>query len=1180
MINRRTFLKVSGLLFFFGPQFLASGQAVSKGKLFRPVLVIDQRRCLGCRACVIVCKEAKGAGELFPLTLELKEKGTYPGVRPYFEHLVCRQCQRPLCIAACPSRALRQDQGVVRVDTDRCQGLGSCLKVCPYPGGIGLDPLDQKAKKCDFCLEILNKGGLPRCVEICPSGARIFGDLMNPTGPLAVLVAQRSLREILNRTLQIEIPRGSSSPKRTPWPRRLCSSLPLGGGRRLVHTVCLACNARCGLRIWTKGEEIIRVEGNPYHPYNRRGQPIPYETPVTESLKETASTCAKPQCDRDYLENPYRVLQPLKRHGPRGSGHFVPISWEKLIREIAEGGKLFAHLGDNRQYPGLREILSDDPIDPAAPELGPRRNQLLWLTGRSQAGRKHFIKRFVSQAVGSKNYIGHTDICGLGFRMGNWALTGGQQVELKADLWDCRYMLIFGANIYAALQPGLNTAGAILADRAAAGELKFVIIDPRAHEAVAQAYDWLPVRPGKDGALALGILRVLLEEGLYDQDFLSLATSEGAREIGRNVFSNATHLVVSDPEHPRWGHLLRVADLGISGPLEDPVAISPDGSHFLPASKLKRGLLDWQGKIELKDGSRPLVKTAFRLLKESVLAHDLSFYAREAGIPEDKIRQTARDFAAHAPKSAAFAYHGGGNYLGGTYASYAIALLNVMVGNINLKGGYLPPGGGAGNWQKGIYNLKSFPGARRPQGIKISREKAAYEKTTEYRQKGYPSKLPWFPFTKGGLSVSALCGVDQGYPYPIKILFTYFFNPIYSVPGGERFRETFASVEKIPLHVSIDITINETNIYADYIVPDVTYLEGHYGFLTPHAPAQRFTAVRTPVVSPRTGRTKDGRPYSLETFLIDLAEHLGLAGFGKGAIMDARGGLYDLHRAEDYYLRGLANLAYSTGLPPADPEEQAYVEANYPVAAYRQILSPEEWARCCRILARGGVFWPPESAFDPQGNLKGGLPQVFIWNEDLATSRHSLTGDRFWGTVRYERPRDARGRLIDEDPEYPFVLITHKMALHTQSRTICYRDALLLESEPPVLLNPKDASSLGLKDGETIKIISRSHPRGLKGRLRLSHRVRPGCLVIPHHYGHWQHGASELFVPGGQRVFLGGERVVKGNRLLADPTRAQGLSPNLLSLLDEGLMSLPLVDVLGGIPDFSSTRVKVVRGGQ
>ncbi|RUM42847.1 MAG: molybdopterin oxidoreductase, partial [Desulfurobacterium sp.] len=943
-------------------------------------------------------------------------------------------------------------------------------------------------------------------------------------------------------------------------------------GERVVNTVCLACNARCGLRVTVKGDRLIQVDGNPYHPYNRAGKEIPYDTSVEKSFNSVATTCAKPQMDNDYLHNPYRITQPLKRVGPRGSGKFKPISWEQLIREVSEGGYLFKEIGDNRYYPGIKDVLSDDLIDPEAPELGPKRNQIVWFTGRSQGGRSHFIKRWLLNSIGSKNYIGHTDICGIGFRMGNYALTDGKEVELKADFWNCKYMLIFGANIYSALQPGVNTSGSIIARRIASKDLKIVLIDPRAPKAVAHAHDWLPVRPTKDGSLALGILRVMLENGWYDKDFLSIPSMKAAKKAKRNVYTNATHLVIVDEKHPEAGRMLRVKDVkGLKGKPDTEIVIDPETLRPVPADSARRALLEWEGEI---NGIK--VKTAFKLMKESIFAHSLDFYSRECGIPAEKIKKIAKEFWEHAPYSAAFAYHGGGNYVGGTYASYSLSMLNVLVGNINRKGGYIGKGKGAANWQKGLYDLKSFAGARKPTGVKISREKAKYEKSTEFKKNGYPSKLPWFSFTKGGLSVSAISGIDQKYPYPIKVLITYFSNIIYSMPGGRRFIETLKDHDKVPLHISIDTTINESNIYADYIVPDVTYLEGHYGFLTPHAPGCWFTAVRTPILEPMTGRMEDGRPFCMETFLIDVARCLNLPGYGERAIPGKDGKLYPLIKPEDYYLRGIANLASNAKVKDAPEEEVEYVEGNYPVSKHKDILSEKEWRKVCTVLSRGGVFKPTDTVFDENGNFIFGISRICIWNEKLGTSRNSLTGERFWGTVKYQPSTDYFGRPMEElDRDYPFTIITHKSALHTQSRTVLYKQALIYEPDFSLKVNPEDAEKFGLKDGDRVKIYSRSYLDGLITTVKVTNLVRPGTVAYFHHFGHWQHGASPIFVVDGENVFLGGRKVVNGDRIIPDPKRGIGITPNKLTRLDEKMHNLPLVEPLGGIPDFSSTRVRI-----
>ena len=1159
-MNRREFLKISGLTILMGSSLLLKN---AKGGAFKPVLVFDSKRCIGCKACMAACQLENGLSETPEVNLfwiREREIGEYPKVKVVFsQENICKQCFDHPCVKSCPYGAISvAEGGVVVIDESKCTGCERCVPACPFDA-ITVDR-SLNARKCELCFERrVEKGDVPRCVSVCPSGALVFGNLYQPEGPLKELLnARPEVRKALLKSHHAEIVTGEGRVNPYVYPE---AKKP--AGERIVNTVCLACNARCGLRVTVKGGKLFQVDGNPYHPYNRSGKEIPYDTSLEESFKAVATTCAKPQMDNDYLYNPYRITRPLKRIGKRGEGKFKPISWEQLIREVCEGGYLFKEIGDNRYYPGIKDVLSDEPIDPGAPELGPKRNQLVWFTGRSQGGRSHFIKRWVLNAVGSKNYISHTDICGIGFRMGNYAFSGGKQVEFKADYWNAKYMLVFGSNVYSAQQPGVNTSGAIIARRIAAGELKLVLVDPRAPKAVAHAHRWLPVRPTKDGALAMGIIRVMLENGWYDEDFLSIPSMEAAKASGRNVFTNATHLVIVDENHPDFGKILKI------GRFE--AVVDSQSKKVVPCNSVRRALLEWEGEFE---GVR--VATAFKLMKDSVFSHSLSFYAEESGIDEKTIREVAKEFWENAPYSVAFAYHGGGNYVGGTYASYAIAMLNALVGNVNRKGGYLCKGKGVASWQRGIYDLKNFPGKKKPKGVKISREKARYEDTTEFKKKGYPSKLPWFPFTKGGLSVSAISGIDNKYPYPVKIVIAYFSDFIYSMPGGTRFVETLKDHDKVPLFISIDTTINETNVYADYIVPDVTYLEGHYGFLTPHAPGCQFTAVRTPVFEPLTEELDDGRYACLETFLIDVARYLNLPGYGDKAIPGKDGKLYPLIAPEDYYLRGISNLAFNAKVKRAPKSEVKFVEENYPVSRYKGILSKEEWERVCTVLVRGGVFRPFEESFDENGNFKFGIPKVWVWNEKLATARNSLTGERLWGTLRYLRSTTYFGKPVEEiDKDYPFVLISYKSALHTQSRTIVYDQALVYEPDFELKINPQDAERLGLKDGDRVRIYSRSSPKGVVTKVKVTGLVRPGVVAYSHHFGHWQHGASPVYIEGAPKVLLGGEKVTNGNWTKVKKGRGVGIAVNKLTRLDEELYNLPLVEPIGGIPDFSSTRVRI-----
>ncbi|MGL1930898.1 MAG: molybdopterin-dependent oxidoreductase [Desulfotalea sp.] len=950
---------------------------------------------------------------------------------------------------------------------------------------------------------------------------------------------------------------------------------------KVVHSVCLGCNARCGNRQVVKDGRLEEITGNPFHPYNSMGKPIEYTTPVADSLSLSSPVCGKAHDAVGYVYNQRRILKPLKRAGSRGEGKFEEISWEQLIQDVSQGGKLFSNIGENRIVPGLNDCLSDELIAPEDPSLGSKRNGFSLMTGRLQSGRKEFIDRFVKNSVGSINRIGHTDICGLGFRMGNYVMTEGKQVELKADPWNAEYVLVFGANIYEALQPGLNTYGAAIANRYSKNEVKFAIVDPRAQNASVHAHDWIPVIPGQDGAFAMAMIRLIIENKRYNSDYLTIPNLAMPKRSDFSCYSNATHLIIDEPSHPHYGKFLRQSDLEETEKEgEDRYMVIDLNGNITTFNSVEKAELEYDMDVSHKTGKIRVV-TAFSMMKREAMLHTLKEYSERCGISVEQIKKTAKDFTSYGTKAAVCQYHGAGNYTNGTYAAFSIALLNVLIGSIGVKGGYLTGGGAAGSWKKGPYDLVNFPGKKKASGVKISREKGSYEKSTEYQKKkdetgsGYPAKRPWPTFTKGGLSVEALSGIDEGYPYECEVLFTYFYNPVYSTPGGYRYVETLKDADKVPLHVSIDIGINESNLFADYIVPDVTYLEGQYGWLNPHAPALKFTGVRVPCLEPLTGKTKDNKPFCLETFLIDIAINLNLDGFGKNAFSKKNGSSSSLLCAEDFYLRAYANIAADAKLPQASDTEVAFVESNCPISKYKGIVTKFEWQQICYMLARGGIFKRYEDVFDNNKFLHG-IERVVLYNEKLAATRNSLTGKLFSGTIQCMSPEDSTGKNIaKKDHDYPYSIVTFKMHVHTQSRTVWHGYAMELFPENLIQINSTDAKTIGVKSNDIVLLRSASNVDGVKGKIEVTECIRPGCVGISFHYGHTQLGANAINVRGAKNVFLGGKDICEGDTLKPAPALGKGTNPNMVGRLDENQANTPLVDVLAGIPDFSSTQVKI-----
>jgi Fe-S-cluster-containing dehydrogenase component/formate-dependent nitrite reductase membrane component NrfD len=156
--------------------------------------VIDQRKCIGCHACTVACKEENqvplGVNRTW---VKYIEKGTFPDTRRYFSVLRCNHCDNAPCVTICPTVALyRRPDGIVDFDGDRCIGCKSCMQACPYDA-LYIDPETQTAAKCHYCAHRVEVGLEPACVIVCPVQAIVPGDLDDPGSSIARLVASQQV---------------------------------------------------------------------------------------------------------------------------------------------------------------------------------------------------------------------------------------------------------------------------------------------------------------------------------------------------------------------------------------------------------------------------------------------------------------------------------------------------------------------------------------------------------------------------------------------------------------------------------------------------------------------------------------------------------------------------------------------------------------------------------------------------------------------------------------------------------------------------------------------------------------------------------------------------------------------------------------------------------------------------
>jgi molybdopterin-containing oxidoreductase family iron-sulfur binding subunit len=182
-------------------------------------MVIDKRRCIGCNACTIACKQenSTGPGVLFCRTI-VSEKGTYPKARMDYLPLLCMHCENAPCVKACPTGAsMKLENGTVIVDQDKCIGCRACILACPYDARThiekptpyyedkGFNAYEEAVssqhqsgtiEKCNFCKDRVEQGKKPACVQTCPTNTRIFGDLDDPQSEVSILIAKHGGKQL------------------------------------------------------------------------------------------------------------------------------------------------------------------------------------------------------------------------------------------------------------------------------------------------------------------------------------------------------------------------------------------------------------------------------------------------------------------------------------------------------------------------------------------------------------------------------------------------------------------------------------------------------------------------------------------------------------------------------------------------------------------------------------------------------------------------------------------------------------------------------------------------------------------------------------------------------------------------------------------------------------------------
>jgi anaerobic selenocysteine-containing dehydrogenase len=620
----------------------------------------------------------------------------------------------------------------------------------------------------------------------------------------------------------------------------------------IKKTTCYMCACRCGIRAHLRDGELVYIDGNPEHPLNQ------------------GVICAKGSAGIMKQKSPARITKPLlrKKGSDRGAGEFDEISWEQAFELLTDR---------------LKKIRETDPKKFA---LFTGRDQMQALTGL-------FARQF-----GTPNYAAHGGFCSVNMAAGMIYTIGGSFWEFGGpDLDHAKLFIMIGT----AEDHHSNPMKIALSKFKRAGG-RFISINPVRTGYSAIADEWIPIKPGTDGALFMALMHELIRTEQYDADFLKRYSNSGqlvcldaGPEEGLFLFDPDSDPINADLPHNKyvWDANTQSAkpcfEKGVSPTLCGEFIMGP-GPH--------------QGKK---------VAPAFELLRKQVQDTTPEWASSITGIPADRIKKLATEIGQAAFEQAfempvqwtdawgeshqtvtarPVAFHamrGLAAHSNGFQTTRGLAVLMSLIGTIDRPGGFrhkapyprqVPPNVKPPSSENDI--KPSTPLGKAPLGWPTQPEDLALDaKGNALRiDKAYTWE---HPLAAHGLMHNVITNAVKGDPYSIDTLMIFMANMSWnSTMNTMEVRELLNSKNadgefKIPFLVVCDAFQSEMVDFADLVLPDTTYLERHDAMSLLDRPISEYDgpvdSVRIPVL-PTTGECK---PF--QEVLIELASRLKFPAF-------------------------------------------------------------------------------------------------------------------------------------------------------------------------------------------------------------------------------------------------------------------------------------------------------------
>ncbi len=846
--------------------------------------------------------------------------------------------------------------------------------------------------------------------------------------------------------------------------------------QRVEFTTCYMCACRCGIKVTLEDDKLRFIQGNRNHPVNQ------------------GVICAKGAAGIMKQYSPARLTQPLKRRpgSERGAGDFVEITWDEALDLLTER---------------LARIRATNPTE------------LAFFTGRDQM---QALSSLWAQQFGTPNWAAHGGLCSVNMAVAGLYTIGYSFWEFGAPDWEhAKYFVLWGV-----AEDHSSNPLKIGLDKLKRRGARFVSINPVRTGYSAIADEWIPIRPGTDGLLALAIVHTLLKRGLIDWEFLIR-------------YTNAPWLVVQTPGMPGDGLFARDRD-------DNPQVWDTVAQHFanghLP--DIAPALL---ATVDLPDGRR--AKTVFSLITERYLddRYAPQTVAAECGVAAQTIERIALEMAHVAFNEAVelpiswtdmhgrrhdkvigrpvamHAMRGISAHSNGFHTCRALHVLQMLLGALD----------GPGNFRARAPYPRRIPMRTRPENdpavifapnTPLNRGTYGYPTRPEdlvIDAEGKPLRIDraysWeSPLAAHGMMQMVISNAANGDPYRIDTLLLFMSNMAWNsaMNTGET-RDMLVRKDKsgeyaIPFLVVVDAFHSETVGFADLVLPDTTYLERYDTISLLDRPISEpdaaADAIRHPVVEP----DRDVRPW--QEVLVELAARLKFPAFihadGSRRFQDYKDFVIHYEKAPGIGLlagwRGKDGEKALRGEPNPGQwekyiENQSFFTYRWPENMRYYRYANKDYLEFAEQHALFGT--PPVQVIlqlysEPlqkfrlagQGLYDGPQPPALLDCERLATYFDPLP---FWyAPLEGAQAHIAGGRTVAE--EYPLHAITQRpmMMYHSWDSQNAWLRQIL--SENSLYMNRGTARALKLDDGDWVWV--ESHHGKIRCRLKTMEGVEANTV--------------------------------------------------------------------------------------